>query len=130
MAEAVLLTGATGFVGRAVLAELVARGIGVHAVTRGRIPVLPSRNVVWHQADLLTEAGRAKVSGLAPRLIHCAWEVEHGAFWTSPANGLWHEASLDLVRRFRAAGGARLVARGCHPERSPHGGRSEGPRII
>jgi UDP-glucose 4-epimerase len=38
--------------------------------------------------------------------------VEHGAFWTSPANALWRKASADLVRRFRAAGGTRIVALG------------------
>jgi nucleoside-diphosphate-sugar epimerase len=112
MAEAVLLTGATGFVGRAVLAELVSRGIPVHAVSRRPVTAQPELGLIWHQADLLTEAGRARVSGLAPRLIHCAWEVEHGAFWTSPANDRWHAASLDLVRRFRAAGGKRILALG------------------
>lgn len=103
MPEPVLLTGATGFVGRAVLAELVACGIPVHAVSRKQWPAQDS--VTWHTADLLAPEGRAAVAGLALRLIHCAWEVEHGVFWSSPANKLWHAASLDLVRRFRAAGG-------------------------
>jgi nucleoside-diphosphate-sugar epimerase len=110
MADPVLLTGATGFVGRAVLAELVASGIPVHAVSRKRMPAQDS--VSWHTADLLTPEGRAAVAGLAPRLIHCAWEVEHGLFWTSPANTLWHIASLDLVQRFRAAGGRQVIAIG------------------
>lgn len=110
MAEPVLLTGASGFVGRAVLAELVARGIPVHAVSRRPVPARPG--VTWHQADLLTPGGRAQVAGLAPRLLHCAWEVEHGVFWTSPSNALWQAASLDLVRRFRAVGGGRVLALG------------------
>lgn len=110
VAEPVLLTGASGFVGRAVLAELVTRGIPVHAVSRRLGP--PLVGVVWHQADLLTPEGRAQVAGLAPRLIHGAWDVDHGTFWTSPANWLWHAASLDLVRRFRSAGGGRVVALG------------------
>ena len=84
MAEPVLLTGATGFVGRAVLAELLGRGVPVVAVSRRPGAALPG--VTWVAADLLTPAGRAAVAGLAPRLIHCAREVEHGAFWTSPAN--------------------------------------------
>jgi nucleoside-diphosphate-sugar epimerase len=68
--------------------------------------------VTWHRADLLVPEDRAQVAGLAPRLIHCAWEVEHGRFWTSPANALWRAASADLVRRFMAAGGVRVVALG------------------
>lgn len=110
MPEPVLLTGATGLVGRAVLAELVARGIPVHAAARR--PGTDRQGVTWHQADLLTPGGRATVAGLAPRLIHCAWEVEHGVFWTAPANAAWHAASLDLVRRFRAAGGGHVMAVG------------------
>lgn len=110
MIEPVLLTGATGFVGRAVLAELVACQVPVHAVSRSIAP--PMAGVVWHQADLLSPEGRAKIAGLAPRMIHCAWQIEHGAFWTSPANDAWHLASLDLVRRWRSHGGARLIALG------------------
>lgn len=112
MAEPVLLTGATGFVGRAVLAELVARGIPVHAVSRRPVAAVQCDGVIWHEADLLTDAGRAKVARLAPRLLHCAWEVEHGTFWTSPANAIWHAASVDMARRFRAAGGDRILALG------------------
>ncbi|MFN7050542.1 MAG: NAD-dependent epimerase/dehydratase family protein, partial [Gemmobacter sp.] len=110
MAEPVILTGATGFVGRAVLAQLVAQGIPVHAISRKDGPA--QEGVTWHRADLLTPEGRAAVAGLAPRLIHCAWEVEHGAFWASPANALWQAASVDLARRFRATGGQRLLALG------------------
>lgn len=110
MADAVLLTGAAGFVGRQVLAALLADDIPVHAVSRRPGPPLPG--VTWHQADLLQDADRARLAGLAPRLIHCAWDVAHGVFWTSPANHLWRDASADLVRRFVAAGGRRIVALG------------------
>lgn len=114
MADPVLLTGASGLIGRAVLAELLARGIPVHAVSRNTKPV--QAGVVWHRADLLTPEGRAAVAGLAPRMIHCAWEVEHGVFWTSPANALWQAASVDLARRFRAGGGRRLLVIGTGAE--------------
>lgn len=113
MSDPVLLTGARGFVGRAVLARLVARGIPVHAVTRGGdAPALPG--VIWHSANLLDPAARADLlaKAQARRLIHCAWEVEHGAFWTSPANTDWHQASVDLIRQFRAQGGRRVIALG------------------
>ena len=112
MAEPVLLTGARGFVGRAVLAELLARGVPVQAVSRNAGPAQPG--VTWHRADLLDPADRARLLGEAdaPRLIHCAWEVEHGTFWTSPANALWRAASRDLVAGFLARGGQRVIALG------------------
>jgi nucleoside-diphosphate-sugar epimerase len=111
MSDPVVLTGGTGFVGRAVLADLVARGVLVVAsFTHAPGPDLPG--VTWVQADILTEKGRAVLAEKAARMIHCAWEVEHGAFWTSPANALWRAASVDLAARFLAAGGQRLLALG------------------
>lgn len=112
MAEPVLLTGARGFVGRAVLAELVARGVPVQAASRHTGAAQPG--VTWHRADLLDPADRARLLAEtnATRLIHCAWEVEHGAFWTSPANGDWRVASRDLVAGFLARGGRRVLALG------------------
>ncbi|MDR0809227.1 MAG: NAD(P)-dependent oxidoreductase [Gemmobacter sp.] len=117
MSEAVILTGATGFVGRAVLAELVIRGIPVHAVSRSPGPGIAG--VTWHSADLLRAEGRARVSTLAPRLVHCAWEVEHGVFWTSHRNQIWREVSRDLVRRFRSEGGGQVLALGTCAEYDP-----------
>lgn len=113
MAEPVLLTGATGFVGRAVLTELVAQGIPVHAVARRNAgPDLPG--VTWHLTDLLDPQACATLIRHAPasRLIHCAWYVEHGAFWASPLNAVWARASEDLARRFLDKGGQRIIALG------------------
>ncbi|WP_054302019.1 NAD(P)-dependent oxidoreductase [Gemmobacter sp. LW-1] len=110
MADPVMLTGATGFVGRAILAELRFRGIPVHAVSRHPGPA--QTGVIWHRADLLRKEDRARVAGLAPLLIHAAWEVPHGSFWTAPSNTAWQAASLDLIRRFCAAGGTRVLALG------------------
>lgn len=112
MAEPVLLTGARGFVGRAILAELLARGVPVQAVSRSA--GAPQPGVTWHRADLLDPADRARLVAEtnAPRLIHCAWELEHGVFWTSPVNAAWRAASRDLVAGFLDRGGQRVVALG------------------
>jgi nucleoside-diphosphate-sugar epimerase len=114
MADAVLLTGARGCIGRQVLAALVDCGVTVHAVGRQKMPA--QTGVIWHQADLLQPADRARVAGLAPQMIHCAWDVSHGTFWHDPANQLWHQASVDLAVRFRAHGGGRIVALGSGAE--------------
>jgi nucleoside-diphosphate-sugar epimerase len=108
----VLVTGATGFVGRQALAPLVSAGHEVHAVARAPGP--PLDGVTWHAGDLLAPgAAERLVAGVGPsHLLHLAWYAEHGRFWTSPENVRWVEASLALLRAFAAAGGRRAVLAG------------------
>ena len=102
----VIVTGATGFIGRGALAPLLARGLEVHAVTsRMLLPDEPA-GVHWHHADLLAPpAARELMAEIAPsHLLHLAWYAEPGAFWNSPENLHWVEASLRLLRRLRRRG--------------------------
>jgi nucleoside-diphosphate-sugar epimerase len=105
----VLLTGATGFVGRQALTALAAAGHEVHAVARH--PDVGPPGVSWHEADLLVDCTVvARVQ--AEVLVHLAWYAEHRKFWTSVENVRWVEASLALLRAFAAAGGRRAVMAG------------------
>jgi len=105
----VLLTGATGFIGRHTLIALSKAGHDVHAVARHRGP--ERAGVTWHDADLL--AGCAVVGEVEPEiLVHLAWYAEHGRFWTSPENLRWVAASLELLRTFADARGQRVVMAG------------------
>ena len=45
-------------------------------------------------------------------LIHAAWFVEHGRFWTAPENQDWLEASDRLARAFVEGGGRRILGVG------------------
>jgi nucleoside-diphosphate-sugar epimerase len=112
-AETVLVTGASGLIGRQVLGPLSARGFAVHAATR-RPLAQDGRGVVWHKADLLDPVERAAlIDTVVPtHLLHLAWVTEHGKFWEHQANTLWLEASKDLVRRFNRSGGRRVVVAG------------------
>lgn len=112
-----LVTGAAGFIGRHCLLPLMARGYDVHAVTVNTPPNGPP-DVVWHSADLLDPAqARALVRAVQPsHLLHLAWYVEHGKYWTSPENVRWIQASLELAQAFVAAGGERMVTAGTSAE--------------
>lgn len=110
----VLLTGATGFVGRHCPEALVARGFDVHAVASREVTLQSAPGVTWHRADLLepTQA-RAVVERVRPtHLLHLAWYAAPGEFWTSTENFRWVQSSLDLFEAFAAAGGHRVVAAG------------------
>lgn len=109
----VLVTGATGCIGRHALPLLAARGWDVHAVHRSPSPP-PIAGVTWHRADLLSSTDRsALVRGAQPtHLLHLAWYIAPGKWASAPQNFDWVDASLSLVRSFREIGGQRVVTAG------------------
>jgi nucleoside-diphosphate-sugar epimerase len=108
----VLVTGAGGFIGRQTVPALRSRGFEVHAVSSRPRP--DGDGVTWHVADLLSAGACEQLVERAActHLLHLAWYAEPGAFWTSPANVQWLEASLRLLSAFAAAGGQRVVGAG------------------
>jgi len=108
----VLVTGATGFIGRQALTPLLGAGHEVHAISTTDAPAWSPPGVVWHRSDLLSDPAGAVIAVRPQRLLHLAWYTAHGSFWTSPENLRWVAATLELTRAFAAAGGERLVAAG------------------
>ena len=111
-----LLTGATGFIGAAVLRKLVAEGHDVVALHSGRAAPREHEAVGWQELDLLTatEAGIAALverSG-ASACIHAAWYTNHADYLTADINRDWLAASRRLAAGFRAGGGQRFTALG------------------
>lgn len=109
----ILVTGGSGFVGRHVLPLLIQKGYEVHATTfnNNRIPI---EGVDWHSVDLLNHSRTERLlSEIQPsHLLHLAWNVEHGKYWTSLENFKWVEASLFLMRAFANHQGQRAVFAG------------------
>jgi len=113
-ARRIVVTGASGFVGRPAVEALVARGFEVHAI--GRCPTGLPDGVATYAVDLL-DPDPAGINGLLEKLrpshlLHLAWGLTPGRFWRAPENLDWVIASLRLYRAFVAAGGTRLVAAG------------------
>ena len=106
-----LVTGAGGFIGRHAVTACAAMGFEVHTV--GRQPA-DKKVGVGHEADLTDrDARRALIDEVRPsHLLHFAWETRHGYFWRAPENRIWTEATVDLARAFRDAGGERAVFAG------------------
>jgi nucleoside-diphosphate-sugar epimerase len=116
----VLVTGASGFVGRQTLAPLTSAGFEVHAITSRRSRIDSSPGVRWHHADLLAgDSAGALVGRIRPsHLLHIAWYAEPVLCRTASVNLDWVQASLRLLRAFAEAGGARAVMVGSSAEYS------------
>jgi nucleoside-diphosphate-sugar epimerase len=108
----VLLTGASGFIGRSVFKLLMRQGIDTVIIGRNQ----RNRPLDGHyiNLDLLGSVNfddLAKVSG-ATHLIHLAWYTEYGAYWASPFNLRWIDATVRLVEAFCHAGGQQVIIAG------------------
>ena len=103
----VLVTGGTGFIGKHTVPHLRELGYEVHAVGSRDADLLdaPSRRALIERVQ-------------ATHLLHLAWYVPPGKYWTSLENVRWLQASMDLLVEFAAAGGQRAVTAGTCAEYS------------
>jgi nucleoside-diphosphate-sugar epimerase len=110
----VLVTGASGFIGRHTLEPLLAAGAEVHAVSARDAPLDVPAGVRWHRADLLAHgAARELIRRLQPsHLLHLAWYARPGSNLTAGVNIDWVHASMRLLDAFGEAGGDRAVFAG------------------
>lgn len=128
--QSVLLTGASGFIGRQCLASLTRRGVQVHAVASPQSTAGSASDdgVTWHQVDLLDAEAIVQLveTVQATHLLHLAWYAVPGKYWTSMENFRWVESSLRLARAFANGGGKRVVSAGtCAEYDWSHGKCSE-----
>ncbi|HEX4075461.1 MAG TPA: NAD(P)-dependent oxidoreductase [Candidatus Acidoferrales bacterium] len=112
--ERVLITGASGFLGTEVLAELSRSGVECHAVSRR--PRVPEENhpaVTWHWMDLLTDPTSWHLARIRPtHCIHLAWEATPGRYRQSLGSYDWVAATLRLARNFFSSGGRHFTMAG------------------
>lgn len=105
----VMLTGASGFIGRRVLTRLQAQATPCLAIGR-----TPGTDDSWHALDLFDhDAVTAFMATHRPtHLIHLAWNTEHGKFWHAEDNIAWLHATVHLLKAFSDHGGLRAVVAG------------------
>lgn len=107
----VLLTGASGLIGRQCVPALLAAGYRVTVLSRSGAAPDGAKAL---QADLLDHAATeaAVAEAKATHLLHLAWHAGARDRWTSPANLDWVSATFALVQAFAASGGTRAVGVG------------------
>jgi nucleoside-diphosphate-sugar epimerase len=119
MMSRLLVTGASGFVGRALVESLGARGgYELHATTWGAPRVPLPRQLTWHECNLLeTHSVQYLFERLKPTmLIHLAWCADHATYWKDHSNFDWLYANLNIARSFVLNGGKRALFAGSSAE--------------
>lgn len=112
MTKKVLITGATGFIGRNVVTELIKRGYEVHSLVFP--PFAPEqKGLVQYEMNLMDSGAVEKFLSEHhfENLIHLAWYVGKGC-QTSDINLDWVSASLNLLKTFKFSGGKRVLFTG------------------
>jgi nucleoside-diphosphate-sugar epimerase len=109
----ILVTGASGFVGRQVVASLKQKDCEIHAVAfRHEMP--KEERVHWHSVNLFDQAAvSALMESVQPsHLMHFAWITTPGKYLNSLDNLTWVEASLHLLKSFAKFNGKRVILAG------------------
>lgn len=112
--SSVLVTGATGFIGRHTLNKLCKEFDHVYAAYIKEKISTNHENITWLETDLLSAKQVENLfKKISPtHLLHLAWYTEHGKYGHSEKNIDWLSASLHLIRTFREHGGQRVVCAG------------------
>lgn len=77
----VLVTGASGFIGRHAVPRLCEKGYEVHCVTSGKAAA-GDEAIIWHRTDLMdqVQSDRLFAEVRPTHLLHFAWYTEPGKF--------------------------------------------------
>ena len=119
----ILITGASGFIGRHCLPLLLEKGFEVHALSLEPRSNL-QKDIIWHSQNLLDyERTQRLMESLRPsHCLHLAWYTKAGKYWSSQQNLHWVSSSALLLDSFHQNGGERFVGAGTCAEYDWHYG--------
>lgn len=110
-----LITGATGFIGKHCLEQLKNLDYEVHIVTsKPQHEICIKSEYAYHTFDLLDYSHINKLfNEIKPtHLLHLAWYAVPGKYMTSMENLRWVQSSIEILRQFLFYGGQRAVFAG------------------
>ncbi len=111
----IILTGASGFIGSAVLNALLTHRSEYEVFVLGRSKPKLEGEFHFQEVDLLEDEDRLVqmiTDVQAHFFVHLAWNVQGQSYWQAPENALWQKKSLTLVKAFFETGGQRFVGVG------------------
>ena len=114
----ILVTGGSGFIGRATIAAMDARTFEIHATYFENTAKLGSDHVAWHPLQLMDpDAVSALLKRVRPtHLVSLAWYTGDRGHFAMPENIDWVRSTLHLTQAFVANGGRRAVYAGTYGE--------------
>jgi nucleoside-diphosphate-sugar epimerase len=116
-----LLTGASGLIGRQFRKELLPPGCELITTSRGKKCLDSDEH---HSTDLADpELAAALVRFVRPtHIIHLAWETTPPTYWEDPVNSAWQESTARMAAAFGETGGRRFIQVGSCAEYDWAGG--------
>lgn len=126
--ERILITGASGFLGQAVIRQLVQKKqYNITAVISGRHKIDFPMDIQVKVVNLLEEEERTKlIKEARPQiLLHLAWDQDHADFRNSSSNIRWLEVSTSLLRCFVEQGGRCILFAGTSSEYDNINGKAQ-----
>ncbi|OGI00314.1 MAG: hypothetical protein A2Y25_01645 [Candidatus Melainabacteria bacterium GWF2_37_15] len=112
----IIITGASGFIGRNTINPLIKYGYDIHAIYYNK--KIDINGLIWHKVNLLDhDQVNILFKTVQPsHLLHLAWDVIPGNYLYNSNNYAWLNSGINLLRSFKENGGKRAVVAGTQAE--------------
>ncbi len=107
----ILITGASGFIGKHCLEFLNSKDFEIHAISTKKVQ--NPDNIFWHQVDLFNQAALKEIFvELKPQyLLHLAWNIADRDY-DGNHHFKWLQIGINITHAFYENGGKRMVVAG------------------
>lgn len=118
--EKVLITGASGFIGKGILEQIIKENkYEIYAITTSKKKLSEFNNINIIEANLHNRQDIEQImKSIRPnKMIHLAWKLEgNDAFQKNGSNLEWVNISINIIMEFVKYGGKRIIFAGSSSE--------------